>query len=177
MKQVTTLVILAVLVVLPLTGCVKPYKERIVLLEDANQSLASQLAELSGQLAGCHDQLAGCGQRLETAVGEVNDLRAQLAAIPEPQPQVVQQVAPGWTPVPGGAMISIESEVLFGAGSAKLIPEARRSLDGIVGTVQNAYSDKDILIFGHTDSEPISKADLPTTISSALSDPWPSFGI
>ena len=80
-------------------------------------------------------------------------LRAQLASIPEPV-----ETAPGWTAVPGGAMIALEGNVLFAPGKTTIRNEAKRALDGVVSAIQGDYDGKDILVFGHTDNSPIRKS-------------------
>ena len=63
---------------------------------------------------------------LAAARGEANDLRSRLANMPTPT-----ETAPGWTAVPGGAMIAIEGSVLFAPGKAALLPAGRAALDAI----------------------------------------------
>ena len=55
-------------------------------------------------------------------------------------------------------MIAIEGNVLFQAGRAVIRPQARVTLDGIASTVRGEYADKDILVVGHTDDQPIKKS-------------------
>jgi chemotaxis protein MotB len=55
-------------------------------------------------------------------------------------------------------MIAIEDDLLFAPGRITLREEARKTLDGIVSTLQGEYGDKDIVIFGHTDDRPIKKS-------------------
>ena len=52
-------------------------------------------------------------------------------------------------------MISIEGNILFSAGNSELKNDARRTLRNIVNTLQREYGDKDIMVFGHTDDQPI----------------------
>jgi chemotaxis protein MotB len=80
-------------------------------------------------------------------------VRAELAGRP-----LVEQAPAGWTAVPGGGMISIEENILFGPGKAVLRDEARKTLDGIASTLSGEYGNKDIMVFGHTDDRPIKKS-------------------
>jgi chemotaxis protein MotB len=55
-------------------------------------------------------------------------------------------------------MIAIEGSVLFDSGKVKLKGEGPKVLDAIASTVASRYSDKDIMVFGHTDDAPIKKS-------------------
>jgi chemotaxis protein MotB len=55
-------------------------------------------------------------------------------------------------------MIAIEGEVLFDSGKVKLRSGAKGVLQKVRDVVGNQYVDKDILIFGHTDDQPIKKS-------------------
>ena len=150
-----------VLLTVALTGCAgNKLQERISLLEDTNRSLTTDLNRAMGDLNSARNELDATGrnrasldQRLLASQREIDGLREQLANMPVPQ-----EVAPGWTAVPGGAMIAIEGSVLFTPGKVVIRDQARRMLDGIVSTVEGEYAHKDILVFGHTDNTPIKKS-------------------
>jgi chemotaxis protein MotB len=135
------------------TGCANKQKQRISMLEEANRNLTERLNLTRGELENANSQLAECDRLLLASRGEVEDLAARLAERPEPQ-----EAAPGWTPVPGGAMIAIEGSILFAPGKVTLRNEARRTLDSVVSTVQGQYSDQAVMVFGHTDDTPIKKS-------------------
>ncbi|MFQ5591274.1 MAG: OmpA family protein [Phycisphaerae bacterium] len=135
------------------TGCTADLKRRITILEDANTNLTEQLNQSNRELDAVESRHEELRRQLEQATAEADDLRAQLAEIPDTQPP-----AEGWTAVPGGAMIAIEGSVLFAPGQAVLRKESRRTLEAVVSTVNGAYADKDVLVFGHTDDRPISKS-------------------
>lgn len=142
-----------------MVGCNEPaLKDKIGVLEDRNLSLQQQLAQAQkdvDELAAERDRLArqrdDCGQQLADARRANAELEQRLASAP-------QDVAAGWTPVEGGAMIAIEGSVLFESGKTTLRDEARRVLDAIVSTINQKYPDKDIMVFGHTDDQPIKKS-------------------
>ena len=92
-------------------------------------------------------------QRLALAAADVADLQRRLDQMPPPV-----TVAPGWTAIPGGAMIAIEGSVLFASGKVALKTEAGRTLSGVVSAINGEYGDKEILVFGHTDATPIRKS-------------------
>lgn len=137
-------------------GCGPDPKERIALLEDENQQLLDEFnrARAEGQQARSDCDL--CEQELATLRTDSADLRRQLADARSKPPE---PAAPeGWTSIPGGAMIALDSEVLFRSGKADLRPEARASLDRIVRVLNSEYAARDVLIYGHTDDERIKKS-------------------
>ncbi len=134
-------------------GCASNPKDRIVLLEEANANLTSRLNLANAELDKVREDQLYLDRRLHAAMNEASDLRGQLDAASVPQ-----AAAPGWTAVPGGAMIAIDVDVLFSPGKVTLLDEARRSLDAVVSVIEGAYSDKDVLVLGHTDDQPIKKS-------------------
>ena len=142
------------LLVLAVSGCAnKKLDERISLLEDTNTNLTGQLNRAMGELDAMSRGREALDGRLLAAQREADELQNQLANVPVPE-----EAAPGWTAVPGGAMIAVEGSVLFAPGKVTLRDQARRTLDRIVSTIQGEYGDKDILVFGHTDDRPIKKS-------------------
>jgi chemotaxis protein MotB len=124
-----------------------------VALEERNRQLNNQLNRARADLDAATRDRAALDQRLAAAIRDVDSLRAQLSDRPEPE------AAPaGWTAVPGGGMIAIEESILFAPGKVTLREEARRTLDGIVSTIEGEYAGKDIMVFGHTDDRPIKKS-------------------
>lgn len=137
-----------------LSGCAnKKEKERMSMLESANRDLAGRLNRASSDLERAMQERDELYNQMLAAQARADDLRNQLANMPEPEP-----AAAGWTTVPGGAMIAIDDRVLFPPGKITLRPEAKRILDGIVSTLKGEYGDRDVLVFGHTDDRPIKKS-------------------
>jgi len=146
-RAIKSLAVLS-LVALPLAAGCNDTKGKIAMLEESNQSLLNDLQAARAELARCRDANAACGGELALARGELDRLRAAPpASVPE-----------GWTAVPGGAMIAIEGSVLFDSGKVKLRSNAERTLDAIYNVLRSEYADKDVLVYGHTDDEPIKKS-------------------
>ena len=141
------------LLALAMTGCTTNHQERITMLEDINRHLSERLNSTQAELSDAEREQAEIDARLVAALDEVTALRTQLEQTPLPT-----EAAPGWTAVPGGAMIAIEGNILFQTGKATLRDEARRTLDAVASTVQGEYADKNILVIGHTDNQPIKKS-------------------
>jgi len=122
--------------------------------EQAAQAAADRIADLEAQLAAAQQQRSLTDQQLRDLMAERDRLAAELAAKPEP----VEQPAPGWKTIPGGAMISIEGTVLFDSGKDKLRTTAKQTLDAVAKVIKEQYADHDVYIFGHTDNQPIKKS-------------------
>lgn len=135
-------------------GCASNGKNQTAQLEGANRNLNDQLARTRGELDACQRDRDGLNQRLADALRAADQLRTQLAA----QTAVSEEPAPGWTAVPGGAMIAIDDSVLFASGKAVLREQAKKTLDAVASTINGQYGSKDILVFGHTDDRPIRKS-------------------
>ncbi len=134
-------------------GCATKQQQRVAMLEEANRTLTERLNLTRGELESAARDRNELNRRLQTALSEVDVLGNQLSARPAPQ-----EAAAGWTAVPGGAMIAIEGQVLFEPGRVTLRDEARAMLDAVRSTLEGEYSDKDVLVFGHTDDRPIEKS-------------------
>lgn len=129
---------------------------------------------LSSALLGCNDQNQDLAREDESArqLAEINQLQAELDAAQRQRnadqaeierlrreladARAKQEVEPaGWQGVPGGAMTSIDVTLLFDSGRADLKPGASRVLNQIVATIQHEFPEREIYVFGHTDSDPI----------------------
>jgi len=124
---------------------------------------------------GCTDQLKQCQQDLDAANARAQDLqglydqaeRARMAAQDEVTALRAERdrlkadlgkKAEGWDKVPGGALISIEGDILFDSGKAELLKEGAPTLDQIADAIKQRYPNHEIYIFGHTDNDPIAKS-------------------
>lgn len=141
------------LLVLAMTGCTTTYQERITMLEDVNRHLSERINRAQSELNVADRGQGELDARLVAALDEIDMLRVRLEETPPPT-----EAAPGWTAVPGGAMIAIEGNILFQTGKATLRNEARRALNAVASTLQTDYADKNILVIGHTDDQPIKKS-------------------
>lgn len=157
MFKVTTLgMVSALALICATTGCANKSKERITHLEQANRGLTGQLNRTRGELEAAYRDGETVNQRLADLMRESGSLRTELASAEALAQE--RAAAPGWTPVPGGAMIAIESGILFSPGKTVLRKQAKRALDAVVSTIEGEYADKHIFVFGHTDNSPIKKS-------------------
>lgn len=121
------------------------------------------IADLQQQNALLNDRLSASEMAKGDAIrnGEAARQRAVELEQALQAAQSARNVAPasgGWDAVPGGAKLEIAGNLLFDSGKNELKPDARRILDRVVSDIRQSYSDKDIFVFGHTDTEPIKKS-------------------
>lgn len=136
-------------------GCSDELKTKdahIALIEDTNQRLTEDLAAAQRRTDDLMRQRDDCDGQLVAARGGMDDLRTQLAAVPE-------TITPeGWHSVPGGAMIAIQGNVLFASGKAVLRDRGLSALGPVTSAIRADYPTKDIYVMGHTDNVPIKKS-------------------
>lgn len=151
--NIKTFVVIGIATLLT-TGCAHNEKQRIILLEGINNDLTNRYNQLHGELTNANAANSTLQQQLLALQNEAGALRSELASQPDP----IMLAAPGWTNTPTGAMIAIDSSVLFPAGKITLRKQALRALDSVVSTLQSEYASRDIIILGHTDDTPIKKS-------------------
>jgi len=124
-------------------GCADPNKN-LANDDQSAQNLADRIRDLENRLADAENQ-----HRTDQA--ELDRLRSELA-----DARAKQNNAPaGWQGVPGGAMTSIEGTILFDSGKADLKPGATNVLGRIAETIRQEFPEREIYVFGHTDTDPI----------------------
>ena len=146
--------------VLMLTGCNDALQKDNDMLRGDNSRLAQELDDCRTQLQATGQGDPACQQELANLRSQNQSLSSQLNdCLNRPLPQAQQPAVPeGWTPVPGGAMIALEGDVLFGSGKAILRDDAKPVLQKLAKQISETYRDHDIVIYGHTDTDPIKKS-------------------
>ncbi|HOW74124.1 MAG TPA: OmpA family protein [Phycisphaerae bacterium] len=132
------------------TGCNDPKAKAEPVVDQHAAAAAERIAQLQKDLAEARNGWAADRNRLNQMQAEIDRLNQELSK--------GTKVAEGWTPVPGGAMISIEGTVLFDSGKAILKPGGKTTLNAVAATIKSQYPGAEIYVFGHTDSEPIRKS-------------------
>ena len=130
-----------------LTGCSDAKDMQIQALQEDLQNCEQQRKDALEQLNVARGDADAARQRALQLQQQVDELRRQLA-------EAGTQEA-GWTVVGPYAWTDIEGDILFDAGKASLKPEARKRLEEVARVIREKYSDRNIWIIGHTDSDPI----------------------
>lgn len=108
------------------------------------EELKKQVRELEAALAACEARKVG------------TDLRAAGAQADEPGTQG-RIVGADVSRRPMETVISIESNILFAPGSARLTTDAKATLSRVIALVKEKYPNHYVRVDGHTDNEGIVK--------------------
>jgi len=147
---------------------------------DENKTAANDVLQqneaLTKQLAEKDDKLNALGSQLASSEARVSDLQQQLSACQ-------QQTVAGAPAGDGNAVdtkafkgidgvevtvegndihLTIANSLLFDSGKTGLKDSARHTLDTIAQKVKELYPNREIVVIGHTDSDPIRKSAFPT---------------
>ncbi|GIW71594.1 MAG: hypothetical protein KatS3mg102_1136 [Planctomycetota bacterium] len=122
--------------------------------------LKQQLQSRDGALRAKEQELAALRTRLQS---QSSALAAERESLQAQYQQMLQELrAEGGTSFTinqqtGG--IVLENDIFFASGKAELRPEAKRSLDGLIGKLNEPdFAGCEIEIAGHTDSDPIARS-------------------
>ncbi len=122
-------------------------------LQLTNQDLQTSLAACQAKNNDLSTMLMAKDGEAIALQSERDDLKVQLAALQAAPPKKDPPV--GWIAVPGGAKITLSSDILFGSGRAALSSAGSSKLRSIVGTIKSRYPNAMVRVFGFTDSDPI----------------------
>lgn len=166
-RQATARVGMVLGLVIVLTGCTDPKDTKIMSLERQNAALSDQLSAAELARDNAMNENESSAQRIARLQQDLSSAQARAARAESRPPLTITQPAPqperrpeasGWEAVPGGAKIAIADSLLFDSGKSALKPNAKSVLDRVVSDIRSRYPNKDILVFGHTDSDPIKKS-------------------
>lgn len=154
-------------------------------LKKENEALRGESAEWKEKATAAEMKAQQAEANAANAQTQVSSLQAQLAAKPvvTTPPASTSFIDPpgGGAPVyprergSGGGSSKGRTEkfvlgdLSFPSGQATLQPSARRELDSIAAKIKREHSNAEILIEGHTDSDPIRKAKGRFSSNEALS--------
>ncbi|MCK4340375.1 MAG: OmpA family protein [Phycisphaerae bacterium] len=132
------------------TGCgPDPRELQIQSLQADLDNLQRENDDLRARLAQAVSERDAAIARGGGLMQQVRELEAALAAAELAE----QALPPGWERGAGGtAWIDVGDRILFKQGYADLLPEGRAQLQRIVSDIQTSFSDKLIVVIGHTDS-------------------------
>ncbi len=125
------------------------------------QALRSQNDALMQDNGNYRDQIAEMEQRVVQLKADCDTKDATIAAKNEElatlRAQKPVETASGWQKTPFGDKIDLGSDVLFGAGRAKLTSAGQQTLAPIVRDLKGQYAGLPIRVYGYTDNDPIKK--------------------
>jgi flagellar motor protein MotB len=153
-----------------LVGCDGDKTASNTLLQD-NEALTKQLAEKD-------DKLNSMGEQLARATQQASDLQQRLAecqngattasaattkAAPTVDTKAFKGIEGVEVTVEGNDIhLTIANSLLFDSGKTGLKDGARHTLDKIAQKVKELYPNREIVVVGHTDADPIRRSSYPT---------------
>ena len=133
--------------------------------------LLSENEDLHKQIADKDDKLNAIGEQLARAQQQASELQTQLEACNQraaaPAPATVtavdtkdfQGIEGVEASVQGNDIhLTIASSLLFDSGKTSLKDSARRSLDKVSAAIKEKYGDREIMVVGYTDTDPIRRS-------------------
>jgi flagellar motor protein MotB len=143
----------------------------------AQADLLTQNETLTKQLEDKNNSLQDIGEQLARAQQQTSDLQSQLeackqtASVSAPEVVAVSSVnANDFQGIEGveatvqgdDIHLTIANSLLFDSGRTSLKDSARKSLDKVSSAIKNKFSDREIIVIGYTDADPIRKSSYPT---------------
>jgi len=110
------------------------------------KNLKKELDARAQALREKEDRLAELEKRVREQEKEIADLRRQLGELGE-EVKVRREGEK--------IVLSILGETLYRSGKAELTDQGKQVLDRVMGVIRERFPDREILVRGHTDSEPI----------------------
>lgn len=135
--------ILVLSILLPLSGCItvnrlkKETQQQAAVIDNLNMEIERLSQELRS-IQKTREELEKAKLRLQEKLKD--EIRKKQAII-----QMKER----------GLVVTVVAEVLFDPGKAKIKPEFKKSLDKIIEVLKENVPDKQIVVEGHTDSDPI----------------------
>ena len=135
-----------------LSGCTD-YKKKYDYLNVEHQNLKGRYETLEGERQQLADRIAQDQQtidELQRQIDELNKTPADATGFGEGYDVAFDAAA-------GTITVTLPNTILFDSGKASLKSATSTELDHILSVIKQKYSDKDIDVVGHTDTDPIVK--------------------
>lgn len=166
MRSTQILALPALALCAALVGCNDSQKAANSDLLQQNDDLVKQLAQKDDSLNAMGEQLARLQQVNDTLEQQLADCTKQAGA-PAPAAETVTvtdvrdfQGIDGVEATAHGddVHLTISNSLLFDSGKTSLKDGAKRSLDRIAAAIKEKYGDREVMVVGHTDTDPIKRA-------------------
>lgn len=159
MNRATILSIIVLVGIVPVvTGCNDQCKEELNTIKQQYNDLQMEKGDLQNSLKICQTKngdlmnlLAKKSDELEAA----NTKIAKLESAPKATPK--KDVPVGWQETATGAKRTLESDILFSSGRARLSKQGAARLRQVATTIKATYPNSIVRVYGFTDSDPIKK--------------------
>jgi chemotaxis protein MotB len=122
-----------------------------------------KINELTAEIEGLKNDLNDRDKQLNEGLVRDNDARDTIDQLNAKLAKMTAEGKPmpsdgSWMSTANFDMMSLSDSVLFESGKAALTTAGKAKLKQIAGEIKSKFGDRDIYIFGHTDSQPIKKS-------------------
>ena len=155
-----------------LVGCNDSQKAAQADLLTQNETLTKQLDDKNNNLQDIGEQLARAQQQTSDLQSQLEACKQTAAAAAAPSTDVAasgvtanafQGIEGVEATVQGDDIhLTIANSLLFDSGRTSIKDSARKSLDKVSSAIKNKFSDREIIVVGYTDADPIRKSSYPT---------------
>ncbi len=153
-----------------LVGCNDNKENGTAALMDDNESLAKQLEDKNARLNELGAQLQRERDRGEQLSSDLAACQAAAAGGEVPPAVVAAGDAKDFEGIAGvdarmqgnDLYLTIADSLLFDSGRTTLKDSSKRTLDQVAGKIKYLYPDRQVIVVGHTDADPIRKSTFAT---------------
>ncbi len=151
-----------------LTGCKDNKAGDSAAVVDDHNAVAKQLDDQGTRLNELGLQLQRERDRADSLATQLAECQEHTGSVPPPTAGVAD--ASQFNGIPGVEATSVGSEIhltiasslLFDSGKTTLRDSSKKSLDQVVARIKDLYPSRQIMVVGHTDSDPIRKSTYAT---------------
>ena len=158
-RKAIVVLVLAVLLG-TLTGCTN-WKKKYMALDVTHQNLQGRYDNCESSLQNVATGNEQCNTALSEKDQTIQELERQISEM-KISPGTVTGFGEGvdvdLDASAGTITVTLPNEILFSPGKAELKKSTLTELDHVLGVVRQRYSNKQIDIVGHTDSDPVLKS-------------------
>ncbi len=146
MQRIRMIVAAGLVVGIGLAGGCQPWKQKY-------QTCNADLENLKGLFDGAQGSLAQCEaekSQLEMANKQLQDEGRKKGGL--------EEMGGKYDPASGKITVTLANDVLFDSGKVTLKSASKTQLGRIASIIEEEHANKEVLVIGHTDTDPIKKS-------------------
>ncbi len=148
---IVMLIVLIGLTILP--GCTN-WKKKYQNLEVESKNLEGRMTYEQGEKGKLNEQLSQSQQTIDELNKKINEMKQNAGEVTG----FGKDANVKFDPLAGTITVTVQNDILFNSGEAKLKSKTNSTLDHIYSVLDSKYKGKHIDVIGYTDSDPIQKS-------------------
>lgn len=149
MQRIRMIVVAGLVVGIGLAGGCQPWKQKY-------QTCNADLENLKGLFDGAQGSLAQC--EAEKSQLEMELQKRQSSQTEGRQKGGLEELGGKYDPASGTITVTLANDVLFDSGKVTLKSASKTQLGRIASIIKKEHANKEALVIGHTDTDPIKKS-------------------